>query len=135
MTLSKLGYALVAVGLTSLGACAGVVQIDDLESAGFLTDEVYSKLAPTNDSVRAGLGYLNPGMDISRHDKILLDPVISFVGENSGDSIEAEDAQTLVNNSHTLLTSELSQDYQLVTAPGPNTLRVQVAIVLDPHGA
>ena len=52
MILSKLGYALVAVSLMSLGACAGVVQIDDHESAGFLTDEVYSKLAPTNDSVR-----------------------------------------------------------------------------------
>ncbi len=129
MTLSKLGFALVAVNLMSLGACAGTVQIDDHESAGFLTDEVYSKLEPTNDSVRAGLGYLNTNLDISRHDKILLDPVVSFVGENSADAIDAEDAQTLVNNFHALLTSELSQDYQLVTAPGPNTLRVQVAIV------
>ena len=72
MTLSKLGTALVAVSLMSLGACAGTAQIDDHESAGFLTDEVYSMLAPTNDPVRAGLGYLNTGMDISRHDKILL---------------------------------------------------------------
>ena len=129
MTLSKLGYALVAVSLMSLGACAGVVQIDDHDSAGFLTDEVYAKLEPTNDSVRAGLGYLNTNMDISRHDKILLDPVVSFVGEDSADAIDAEDAQTLVNNFHALLAGELSKDYQLVAAPGPNTLRVQVAIV------
>ncbi len=129
MTLSKLGCALVAVSLLSLGACAGVVQIDDLDSNGFLTDEVYAKLEPTNDSVRAGLGYLNTNMDISRHDKILLDPVVSFVGEDSADAIDAEDAQTLVNNFHALLASELSKDYQLVAAPGPNTLRVQVAIV------
>ena len=129
MTLSKLGYGLVAASLMSLGACAGTVQIDDLETAGFLTDEVYSKLEPTNDSVRAGLGYLNTSMDISRHDKILLDPVVSFVGEDSADDIDAEDKQMLVNNFHALLASELSKDYQLVATPGPNTLRVQVAIV------
>ena len=129
MTLSKLRYAFVAMSLMSFGACAGVVQIDDHESAGFLTDEVYSKLEPTNDSVRAGLGYLNTSMDISRHDKILIDPVVSFVGEDPAESLDAEDAQTLVNNFHALLASELNQDYQLVTAPGPNTLRVQVAMV------
>ena len=84
MSLSKLGYALVAASLMSLGACASVEQIDDLGTEGFLTDEVYSKLEPTNDSLRAGLGYINTDMDISRHDKILLDPVISFVGDYSG---------------------------------------------------
>ncbi len=129
MTLSKLGKALVAVSLMSLGACAGTAQIDDLEATGFLTDEIYSKLAPTTDSVRAGLGHLNTGMDISRHDKILLDPIVSFGGEDPADYIDAEDKQTLVNNFHGLLASELGRDYQLVTAPGPNTLRVQVALV------
>jgi len=68
-------------------------------------------------------------MDISRYDKILLDPVVSFIGEDSADAIEAEDKQTLVNNFHALLASELGKDYELVAAPGPNTLRVQVAIV------
>jgi hypothetical protein len=113
----------------SLGACASVEQIDDLESAGFLTDEVFSKLTPTNDSLRAGLGYVDRNMDISRHDKILLDPVVSFVGEDSAEALNAEDKQTLVNNFHALLASELSKDYQLVAEPGPNTLRFQVAIV------
>jgi len=113
----------------SLGACAGIEQIDDHDAAGFLTDEVYSKLEPTDDSLRAGLGYLNTGMDISRHDKILLDPVVSFVGEDPADAIDAEDAQTLVNNFHALLASEFSKDYQLVATPGPDTLRVQIAIV------
>jgi hypothetical protein len=129
MTLSKLGFALVAASLMSLGACAGIEQIDDHDSAGFLTDEVYSKLEPTNDSLRAGLGYKNTDIDISRYDKILLDPVVSFVGEDSADAIDAEDAQTLVNNFHALLASEFSKDYQLVAAPGPNTLRFQVAMV------
>ena len=41
MTLSKLGYTFVAVSLLSLGACASVEQIDDHETAGFLTDEVF----------------------------------------------------------------------------------------------
>ena len=128
MSLSKLGYAVVAVSLMSLGACATTAQIDDLESEGFLTDEVYSKLEPTNDVNRAGLGYLNTGMDISRHDKILLDPVVSFAGEDAGD-LSAEDSQTLVNNFQLLLINELSKDYELVAAPGPNTLRFQVAMV------
>ena len=90
MSLSKLGYAVVAVSLMSLGACATTAQIDDLDSEGFLTDEVYSKLEPTKDSVRAGLGYLNTGMDISRHDKILIDPIVSFVGDDSDVFIDAE---------------------------------------------
>ncbi len=34
-----------------------------------------------------------------------------------------------MNNFHGLIAGELSQDYQLVAEPGPNTLRVQVAIV------
>ncbi len=129
MSLSKLGYAVVAVSLMSLGACATTAQIDDLESEGFLTDEVYSKLEPTNDVNRAGLGYLNTDMDISRHDKILIDPVVSFVGEDAGESLSAEDSQTLVNNFHALLVNELSKDYELVAAPGPNTLRFQIAII------
>lgn len=129
MSLSKLGYAVVAVSLMSLGACATTAQIDDLESEGFLTDEVYSKLEPTNDVNRAGLGYLNTDMDISRHDKILIDPVISFAGEDTAGSLNAEDSQTLVNNFQVLLVNELGKDYELVAAPGPNTLRFQVAIV------
>ncbi len=128
MTLSKLGYAVVAVSLMSLGACATTAQIDDLDSEGFLTDEVYSKLEPTNDVNRAGMGYLNTGMDISRHDKILIDPVVSFAGEDAGD-LSAEDSQTLVNNFQLLLVNELSKDYELVAAPGPNTLRFQIAII------
>ncbi len=129
MTLSKLGYALVAASLMSLGACASVEQIDDVESEGFLTDEVYSKLVPTNDSLRAGLGYVNTSMDISRHDKILLDPVVSFIGEDIAETLNAEDSQMLVNNFHTLLVSELGKDYEMVAVPGPNTLRFQIAIV------
>ncbi len=129
MSLSKLGYAVVAVSLMSLGACATTAQIDDLESEGFLTDEVYSKLEPTNDVNRAGLGYLNTDMDISRHDKILIDPVISFAGEDTAGSLNAEDSQTLVNNFQVLLVNELGKDYELVAAPGPNTLRFQIAIV------
>ena len=128
MSLSKLGYAVVAVSLMSLGACATTAQIDDLESEGFLTDEVYSKLEPTSDVNRAGLGYLNTDMDISRHDKILIDPVVSFVGEDAGD-LSAEDSQTLVNNFQLLLVNELGKDYELVAAPGPNTLRFQIAMI------
>lgn len=115
--------------LLSLAACAGMEQTSDLEASGFLEPEVYDKLEPTGDELRAGLGYLNPATDFAKYDKMLLDPIFSFRSMDTNDGLSSQDAQILANKFFVALSEEFGEDYELVTQPEPGALRMKIALV------
>jgi hypothetical protein len=120
--------ALIGVMIVTLlcAACAVEKQARKVEGSGFLGD--YSMLS-AGDKSNALLLYVNPTASWVSYDKILLDPVIYYRRiEDPKKGLPQEDIQRMVNNFNKLLYQELSKDYEMVTAPGPRTMRMQAAI-------
>jgi hypothetical protein len=65
--------------------------------------------------------------DLSKYDSIIVDPVSFWSGQGS-DQISEKSAQFLVDQFYFYLLDEIGQDLRIVSIPGPNTLRLQVAI-------
>ena len=113
--------------LVALGAsCATTYQTRSAKTSGFLGD--YSQL-------RKGRGpeplliYRNPAADVRAYDKILIDPIVGYMGEGSRlNKLSKEDRQALLDYFHATLREQLGQDYPIVDRPGPGVLRLRIAL-------
>jgi len=112
--------------IAGLVGCAATKQARSVEPSGFLGD--YAMLSEGAEG-EALLIFINPKGDYPAYSKLQLEPVVIWRrGELKTTDIPKEDLQTVANNFHKLLLREVSQDYEMVSAPGPSTLRVQVAL-------
>ena len=113
--------------LLALGAsCATTYQARHAKTSGFLGD--YSQL-------RKGQGreplliYFNPAADVRDYDKILIDPIVGYLGKGSRlNRLSPQDRQALLDYFHATLREQLGQDYAIVDQPGPSTLRLRIAV-------
>jgi hypothetical protein len=120
--------AFVALCVVALSACS-VTQQDKPESgssvptSGFLGD--YSQLRPgTKD--QALLVYFNPNANWSQYTAVIIDPVtIGFAPERK---VSEQDQITLANYYRQQLEKNLSQTFAIVNQPGPNVMRLRVAL-------
>lgn len=113
-----------------LAACAATKQARDVDQTGFLGD-IYPKLRKGREG-EALLVYKPDKIDtarFSKYTKILLDPVTVWRGEESREKgAPQKDIQVLADHFFSLLYLTFKQDYEMVQTPGPQTLRIQVAI-------
>jgi hypothetical protein len=72
--------------------------------------------------------YVNPKADFKKYTKVLIDPVIVSKASEL-DEKDMENYQKLANNAFVYLNQELKKDYQIVDSIGPDTMRLQMAIV------
>ena len=118
------------VFLVLLGGCAATKQARDVEQSGFLGD-LYPLLLEGKEG-EALLVYKPEKVDHARaaqYTRILLDPVTIWRGEESKmEGLSQEQLQTLADHFYSLLYVNLKEDFEMVENPGPNTLRLQVAI-------
>lgn len=124
------GLALAACGFAVwlLLGCAGSAPAPPQRYSGFLED--YSILSPRQGSDGAALRYVKPGAQLGRYEQLLIDPVIVYYGVGTGlHDVPEEDLQTLANHLDSALVSQLGADDPLVQSPGPDALRIQVALV------
>ncbi len=91
---------------------------------GFLGD--YSMLKE-NPGPGAQLRYMREGVDWKRYDKMLLDPVQFWRGADEKAGLSEAQKQGLINYFHSAFYERMSQDFEMVSLPQPNTLRVSVA--------
>ena len=121
-----LAIALFAVVALLLGGCAASYQARsmDVKQAMLVNPEI---LKPgTGD--QALYRYQNPDVKGRRYTKILVDPVlIGKSGELDAETLE--NYRKLADNAHIYLVEELGKDFQIVESPGPETLRIQLAIL------
>ena len=113
--------------IAALCACAGpkTERAQRIDVYGYLGDYTMFQKGATG---RALYVYRKPDVDFSDYEKVLLDPVI-FWWEHSNRLEEVpEDAQILNDKLHQLLHKELSEYYQMVSAPEKNTMRMTVAL-------
>ncbi|MEW6742113.1 MAG: DUF3313 domain-containing protein [Planctomycetota bacterium] len=109
-----------------LSGCAATHQARSVETSGFLKD--YSILHE-GESGEALLIYKNPNADLSRYDKVLIEPVeIWRAADSELEDFPEEDGQRLGTYLHDALKRELEKDFQIVSEPGNGTLRIRAAI-------
>jgi len=110
-----------------LAGCASTQSAPPQRYSGFLKD--YSILSPRQGSDGAALRFVKPGAKLGRYEQLLIDPVVVYYGVGTGlHDIPEQDLETLANHLYSALVSQLGADYPLVQRPGPDVLRVQVAL-------
>lgn len=111
--------------LSTVG-CARTYQARYVETSDFLPD--YSILKEDQDD-DALLSYWKKGTDWSHYKKIIVDPVLIRKTQDSGlndrPQIESSRLKELFEYQ---VREALRRDFKLVNKPGPDTLRVQLAI-------
>jgi len=113
--------------IAALCACAGpkTERAQRIYVYGYLGDyTMLQKGAPG----RALYVYRKPDVDFSHYEKVLLDPVIFYWKHTNRLEEVPDDAQILTDKLNRLLHKELSEYYQMVSAPEKNTMRMTVAL-------
>ncbi len=114
--------------LMVLASCAPTKQARSMETSGFL-GTLYPLMHEGNDE-EALLIYKNPKIATipqGTYKKMLLDRVQVW-GQPVLDKDRQADAQKVADLLYALAYQALSQDYEMVSEPGPGTLHVQAAI-------
>jgi hypothetical protein len=114
--------AVTAVALTLGGCAAG--QTGRAKPSGFLGD--YAQLQ-AGAKGQALMVYVRPDADFAKYRKMLIDPVAIYRTAETG-TIPPEEAQNLIEDLEDVLRMTLDDDYDIVTEPGPDVLRLRAAI-------
>lgn len=130
ISMVSLGRIMLIVLVALLAGCAATKQARSMEKSGFLGD-LYP-LMHEGAQGEALLIYKNPRVaEIPRgtYKKMLLEPVTIW-GPAAADHNESrqKDLHRVADLLYGLAYDSLSKDYEIVSAPGPGTLRIQAAI-------
>ncbi len=107
-------------------ACATTESTRPQTLSGFLDD--YSILQPGEDD-EAALVYRNPEARLGRYERVILAPVRIWYGVGTPlHDVPEEDLQTLANHLYWSMRRRLEDDYPIVEQPGPDVMRVELAL-------
>jgi hypothetical protein len=120
---------LVGGMLLSLAGCETeptATVADSVRSSGFLSD--YSMLRRGKEGQAISV-YWNDQADFNSYTKIMIEPVTIWTNPDAElNEVPAEESQELANAFHQVLHDTLSEDFEIVQVPGPNTIRLRVAL-------
>jgi len=120
-----LTLAIIVSAALQLGGCAASYQARsvDLKQATLVNPDILKKGGDDQTLYR----YVNPTFQGKKYTKVFIDPVlIRKDGELDKDGLE--NYQKLANNAFVYLKQELEKGNEIVKAPEPGTMRVQMAI-------
>jgi len=125
--MNRIRITISAILVTLIVGCSNITRDSNIDDSGFLSD--YSILEK-GGSDQAERRYVRPHVDWASYSKVLLDPVTLWRGDESKrEGTPPEDAQKMVDYFYTIIKKDLEeQGLEIVAAPGPGTLRLQVAI-------
>lgn len=96
-------------------------------NAGFL-DGYYERLGPGPEG-GAKLRWLKPGVDFGNYKKVMLDSVIFyFSGDSENKGIDGNEIKELTDAFNLELVNAFKDRYPVVSEPGPDVLRIRIAI-------
>lgn len=133
--MASLSRIVLLVMIALLVGCKSTKQARSVEQVGFLGD-----LAPLMQKGKEGealLVYKSPRVALiprGTYKKMLLEPVTLW-GPPAAEQNTApqKELQSVADMMYSLMYQSLSKDYEMVSAPGPNTLRIQAAITRADH--
>ncbi len=105
------------------GCSYSAKQAGDVRFSGFLGQN-YDKLQKGGPDEPL-YSYKNPDADLGSYHKILLDRVTVLYPKKEGVS---SDWLTVANHFYSQIEKELSKDWEMVKEPGPDTMRIQIAL-------
>ena len=112
--------------LPLLAGCAPSLKAKSVDvNKAFLVDPAVLKPGTGDQSLYR---YQNPNMDFKKYTKVIVDPVILY-NEAAVEGATRENYQKLANNAFVYIVDEMRKDYTIAKEPGPDTLRIQFAIV------
>jgi hypothetical protein len=121
------GSSLLVFGLLALSACTStekvVIKQSDVNCA-FLAEDC--SLLTVGGKEQSGLRYINPTVNWNQYNKILIDPVTFWAGNNT--KISASDQQMLVNYFFQQMKERLGEKFELVSQPGSGVMKLDVAM-------
>ena len=101
-------------------------QFGDYKPAGFLSD--YSKLKPKGGDSEA-YSYRDPSADMGKYDKLMVDRIKIYLKEDApSKQIDPAELKELADYFHQAIVKAVEPAYPVVNEPGPDVLRVRVAI-------
>ena len=124
--MSKTSTMMVVVLISLCFAVIGGCAKQEMNQAGFL--ENYSQLE--DDPFGYADGYFEKdNVAWGAYDKVIIDQVTFFLKEDAKyKGIDADDFNQLAQYWNDSMVKSMSQSYKIVTEPGPNTLRLRLAI-------
>ena len=121
---------LLGIAMLTLAGCAATKHARSVEQSGFLKD-LYPLMREGKDDESLYI-YRSSKIDSiakGTYTKFMLDPVLLYRGPQSKmQSLPQAQAQILADTFYAVIYQELSKYYEMVTQPGPNTLRGQAVI-------
>jgi hypothetical protein len=115
-----------------LTACS-TKRANTVEDSGFLGADLYSKMETnTQDDTRALRLYKSAHAKdpayMKRFTKVLLNPIVVYLEDDKLEDVGHKNAQVIANQFYDKVSAELSKDYTMVTATGPDVLVITAAI-------
>lgn len=119
-------YVIVMVVMLSFMLIAAVGFAAEKKYSGFLGNYAGLQKGPKGGVAER---YLKKDVDFKKYDKIMLDSVVFFLAEDAQyKGISAEDMKELSDTFNKAAVDVIGKAYPLVGEPGPDVLRVRVAI-------
>jgi hypothetical protein len=117
---------LVVCGAFLISGCATTQQTRGVETSGFIGD--YSQLQKGGGE-RALLYYVNPSVNFSDYNKVMLDPVTIWrVKDSNLEDVPKEELENLAHYLYSAVREQLQVDYSVIGRPGNDTMRIRLAL-------
>jgi len=120
-------FLTATMSLMLLAACA-TTQKAQVEQVGLncgLLGPDCSKLTPGGKD-QASLRYVNPAALWANYDKVMIDAVGFYGGDDT--KVSAEDQKRLVDYFNQQLNVQLAKKFEIVQQPGPGVMKIQAAM-------
>jgi hypothetical protein len=115
----------LVVGMMLLAGCATTAP----QKSGFL-GEYYNNLKPGQGEGDAKLIWIKLGVNFTKYKKVMVDYVIFALAEDSEyKGIDASELKKIADAASLALVDALKKEFPVVAEPGPDVMRVRVAIV------
>ena len=107
-------------------AASAELMFGDYQAKGFLSD--YSKISKTKDDT-GSYEYVDTTVDYSKYNKLLIDRIkIFFKDDSEYKGIDPDELKVLTDYFYEAIKKEVGDAYPLVTEPGPDVLRLRIAV-------
>jgi len=109
-----------------MSSCSSFKTMENYKYSGFLSD--YKKLKPSKIDSSAEI-WEKPGFSLKNYNKIILDRIlIWYSGDADYKGIDPDKLKILTDYFHDTIEKNLGDAYPLTDKPGPDVLRIRVAI-------
>ena len=117
---------LVAVALFQPYAISQAKELGEYQHKDFMSD--YSKLEPEGGESKA-FGYRDSTVEFKKYNKLMIDRIKVWVKDDAEyKGIDPAELKELVDYFHQAIVDAVSDKYPVVTEPGPDVLRLRLAI-------